>query len=210
LKNIKIKKEQRGQRGALLLELLVVIALLAVILSFSANAVFLSLRSNKISGERGVGNTLATESLEAVRGVSEENWQNIYGLTKSSQHYKTTVSGTKWILATGDETITLNNTTYTRYLTINNVSRDSSTRNIETSYVGADDDPGTQKITVTVSWPGGDPIVVSEYFFRWKNIVCAQNAWVTAGTGNTVELCGDATYDTKDAQISVTGGIYIQ
>ena len=206
----KNKNDKTRQKGQLLLELLIVISVLAVILSFGANAVFLSLRSNKAAGERDVGNALAYEALEAVRSATEQDWQNIYSLTKSSQHYKTIQSGTTWTLATGDETITLNNTVYTRYVTINNVSRDSTTRNIETSYITADDDPSTQEVTVNVSWPTGGPIVVYGYMFRWKNKACAQTAWTTAGTGNTVKLCTDASYDVKDAGINVTGGLHLQ
>lgn len=198
--------KRNTQKGALLLELLIVISLLAIILSLGANAVFLSIRSNKISGERDIANALASESFEAVHAATQENWQNIYGLTKSTQHYQTIPSGGKWVLTAGDEIIVLNNISYTRYVIIDNVSRDATTRDIQTSYSSADDDPSTQKVTVTVSWSGGNPIAVSEYFFRWKNDVCAQTAWTTGGSGDTVKLCSDAGYDTKDAAIDVSGG----
>jgi type II secretory pathway pseudopilin PulG len=196
----------KKNKGALLLELLIVIAILAVILAVTVNGVFLSIKSNKTGGERDIAIALASESLEAARATTEEDWQNIYSLTKSTQHYQTTPSGTKWILATGDETLTINNITYTRYVVIDNVSRDSTTHNIQASYSSTDDDPNTQKVTATVSWPGGGPVVSSLYFFRWKNKVCPQTAWTTGGSGNTVKLCSDASYDTKDAEIDVTGG----
>ena len=193
-------------KGALLFELLIAISLLAVILSVGANAVFLSLRSDKVSGERDVASSLASETLEATRAVTDENWQNIYSLTKSSQHYYATQSGGKWILTTGDETVTSGGITYTRYVVIDNVSRDGTTRNIESSYVSADDDPSTQKITVTVSWPTGSPLSISEYFFRWKNKICNQTDWSTGGSGTTVKTCPDNSYDTKDPAIDVSGG----
>lgn len=197
-------------RGALLLELLIAISLLAIILSFGANAVFLSLQSNKASGEQDVASSLASEGVEAVRAVSEEDWQNIYSLTKSTEHYKTTQSNTKWILATGNETITLNGVIYTRYVVIDNISRDGS-GNIETAYSSTDDDPSTQQVTVSVSWPGGnDAVEITGFLFRYKNKVCAQSGWATADPGNTVHVCADASYDAKDAGIDATGGLHLQ
>ncbi len=207
-KKVLIVKKQRPlyTKGALLLELLVVISLLAIILSASANGVFLSLRSNKISGERDVAYALASESLEAARATGEKDWLNIYSLTKSTQHYKTIQSSGSWILATGDETVSLNNISYTRYITIDNVSRDGTTRLIQTSYSSADDDPSTQKVTATVSWLGGTPVVISSYVFRFKNDTCVQSTWTTLDSGNTVHNCTDASFDSKDSGIDVTSG----
>jgi Tfp pilus assembly protein FimT len=200
------KKRNTKSNGALLLELLIVIALLAAILSVTANATFLSLRSNKISGERDIATALAAETLESARTTAEEDWQNIYSLTKGSQHYHGVQSGTKWTLATADETVTLNGVVYTRYVTIDNVSRDGTTRAIQTTYTSADDDPSTQKATAVVSWSGGNPVTISEYFLRWRNKTCAQSAWTTGGTGNTVKLCSDASYDTKDSGMDTSSG----
>lgn len=203
----KFKKINKKNKGALLLELLVVISLLAIILSVGANAVFLSMRSNKTSGERDVASALASESMEAVRAIVEEDWNYIYSLTKNSQHYQTVISGGKWILATGDETINLNSIVYTRYITIDNVSRDATTRDVQNTYSGTDDDPGTQKVTVTVSWPDGSPVVMSEYFFRWKNKVCNQADW-SGGVGSGEKTCPDTTHGGIDpaGTIDTSGG----
>lgn len=201
MKNNKIKKNS----GALLFELLIVISLIAIILSFSAGAIYLSMRSNKITGDKDTASSLATEALEAARSVAEEDWQNIYSLTKSTGHYYPTLSSNKWVLANGDETINMNNVVYTRYITINNVSRDSTTRDIESTYVSADDDPSTQKVTVFVSFTGGNTVSISEYFSRWKNKICGQAGWITGGTGNTVANCTDTSYDVKDPEINVSG-----
>ena len=196
------------QKGSLLLELLIVIALLAVILATGSEAVFVSLQSGKVSGERDVAMGLANEGLEATRSATEENWLNTYLLTRGAQYYATsTAVAGKWTLASGSQTIVVNNATYTRYVVISNVSRDVPTRNIETTYVANDDDPSTQKITVTVSWPNADPVTASEYLFRWKNKSCSQGSWVgTGGSGNAVQACGTTTYDTIDTTVSTSSG----
>lgn len=207
-KNIKkINKDAPINKGSLLLELLIVISLIAIILSVSANAMFLSMRSNKHSGERDTASALASEALEAVRAATEEDWQNIYLLTKNSQYHPVVLSN-KWTLNnTSSEQIIMNGTSYTRYITVDNVSRDPGTRNIQINYSSTEDDPSTQKVTAVVSWSGGVPVSISEYFFRWKNKVCDQSGWATGGTGNTVKNCGDTTYDTKDAEVDITGGV---
>lgn len=195
-------------RGALLLELLIVISLLAVILSIGSQAVFVSMQSGRISGDRDVGMGLAGEALEAVRSVSDEKWQNIYGVTKGANYYATsTATAGKWTLASGSEGIVVNGITYTRVVVISDVSRDDATRQIVTS--GGNDDPATQKATVTVSWPNADPVTMSEYFFRWKNKVCAQSGWATAGSGNGVRACGTTDYDTIDSTATTTGGLQL-
>lgn len=205
--NVKLKKINTKSKGALLFELLIVISIIGIISAVAANAIFLSMRSNEVSGDRGVASTLASETLEVVRAIAEEDWQNIYGLTKNTQHYYPIQSNGKWVLTSaGDETVNQNNTIFTRYVIIDNVSRDSSTRAIETSYVSADDDPSTQKVTVTVSWTGGTPVTMSEYFFRWKNKICGQSGWITEGTGDAVANCTDTSYDTKDSAVDITGG----
>jgi len=207
----KIKRAKRiraTQKGALLLELLIVISLVAITLSFAANGVFLSLRSNKASGERDVANSLAAEALEAVRATTEEDWQNIYSLTKSSQHYQATQSGTKWVLTTGDETVPLNGINYIRYFIVENTCRSDTTRDITgvtSCSGGSSDDPSTQKVTATVSWSTGVSVVISEYFFRWRNKVCNQTEWVTALPGNTIaRTCPYTNYDSDDGNIDHT------
>lgn len=196
----------KTQKGSLLLELLIVISLIAIIVSVSANATFLSMKSNKASGNRDNASALASEALEAARSVIEEDWQNIYSLTKNTGHYYPFLSGGKWILSAGDENINLNGIVYIRYLTVDNVSRDGTTRNIQNTYSSTDDDPSTQKVTVTVNWPVGETFVNYEYFFRWKNKTCGQSGWATGGTGDTVHNCADTTYDVKDAELDITSG----
>lgn len=198
------------KKGSLLLELLIVIALLAIILATGSEAVFVSLQSGKVSGERDVAMALANEALEATRSATEENWLNTYLLTRGAQYYATsTASAGKWTLVSGSQTILLNNATYARYVVFSDVSRDVTTRNIETTYNADNKDPSTQKVTVTVSWPNADPVTASEYLFRWKNKSCGQGAggWVgTGGSGNTVQACGTTTYDTIDTTVSTSSG----
>ena len=104
---IKTRTTYSTSRGSLLLELLISIALLAIILGIGSEAVWVSLQSNKISGERDVAVGLASEALEQTRSVAEEKWQNLYDLTKGSQYHMVQTNN-KWATSTGSEIIPLN------------------------------------------------------------------------------------------------------
>lgn len=213
------KNNIKKNGGALLLELLIVISLLGVILSIGANATFLSMRSNKASGERDVASALATESLEAVRVISEESWKNIYNGTliiKGNQYYPTINAG-KWELTqTGKESKNLNTAEYKRYVVIEDVCRDQTSRDISgvkpllsDCAAGSTEDPGTQKVTVTVEWTGGNPIVISEYFYRWKNKISNQNNWSGASTSPTINACSNTTNGCQDGNLNISGALQL-
>ncbi|MDO8604627.1 MAG: hypothetical protein Q7K40_04525 [bacterium] len=199
-------------RGALLLELLVAISILAIILSIGSQAVYVSMQSGKTSGENDVAMGLANETLEAVRAVADEKWQNIYNLTgKGITHYKTAPSSGLLTVTSGDETILLNNASYTRYFIVDNVSRcNDSSRSIASSTICTPvnnyfNDPSTQKVSVVVSWQGaGSPLTINNYLFRWKNKICNQADW-SGGVATGVKTCSNNTYEAQDGNINTSG-----
>lgn len=199
-----------AKRGVLLIELLVAVSILAVILSISSESVYVSMQSGKTSSDSDVAFGLANEALEAVRAVSDETWQNIYALSKGVS-YHPVATASKWTLASGSEVVTLNLVSYTRSVVINDVSRDPLTRMIESTYVPEHNDPSTQQAVVTVSWQGsGSPVVVRDYFFRWRNKTCVQTDWSGGATGATGVPCvGATTYDSVSpaGTISTAGGV---
>ena len=200
----KIKKINTKKKGSLLLELLISMSLLGIIIFAGADAVYLSMKSSQASRERDVGTTLANESLEAVRAVSEEKWQNIYSLNKiNEQHYHVTQSEGKWIIVSDNEIVNFNGKNYTRYVTISNVSRSPDSRNIEDIYISSNDDPSTQKVSVTVISPEGYNTTISGYFFRWKNMICNQTSWAEGQSGYLLKNCSDGTYGEMDPFIIV-------
>ncbi|MCR4264338.1 MAG: type II secretion system GspH family protein [Candidatus Roizmanbacteria bacterium] len=198
-------------RGALLLELLIVTSILAVILSIGSQAVYVSMQSGKTSAESDVATGLASEALEATRAVADEKWQNIYNLTGkgSTRYYATsTAPALKWtIVATAipsDEQIVMNGIVYTRYIIVENVNRNAATRGIDPA---GDEDPSTQKVTVTVSWTNADTVIISDYFFRWRNKICSQTGWDGLYlSGNTVLSCGTTRFNTIDSTVSTSTG----
>jgi type II secretory pathway pseudopilin PulG len=207
IKNITI-----DDRGALLLEILVVIGVLAIIVSFGSQLFLTSARSNKWARERNVALGLAEEVLEGVRGVASEDWLNIYKPPNgsgdsaadkgSSHHYYLQATGTKWVVLSGDETVTMDGMNYTRYFVIENTSRGAADGNIESAYTSADDDPSTQKITINISWSGAEPLSMVQYLTRWRNKVCVQSNWSAGAVAGTSSCAGEG-YGSIDTNIDV-------
>jgi type II secretory pathway pseudopilin PulG len=148
--------------GSLLLEILIVIGVVGIVIPIIAQIVVSSLNVNKWSAENKIAVDLADEVTKSLDNVSFEKWQNIYGKLKgSANHYYTAKSAGAWVINSGDETLTVNGLSYSRYFTISNVCRDNTSRAIIISpsippcTAGNSDDPSTQKITVTVNWTNG-------------------------------------------------------
>ena len=202
--------------GSLLLELLIVIGVIAIIMPVVAQVVIASLNSNKWSAENKIGVNLVDETNKAVENISFEKWQNIYGLLKdSSSHYYAIKSNGSWIVATGDENLTINGLSYTRYFTVSNVCRDDLAKSIVVATStppctsGNSDDPSTQKITVQVSWRSGT-ISKDYYLTRWRNQVCNQTNW--SGLASGPVNCPSTVYDSASSidTNSVPGSLKLQ
>lgn len=198
------------------MEILIVISAAAIIVAVGAQAVFVSLQSSKISGERGVAMDLLRETHEAVKSAATEKWQNVFSLSKGAANYYPQNSSGRWLLTAGSEDVIINSITYTRYFAVQNMCRDASTRDVTgitdtngTAATCADSggtyDPSTQKINVLVSWSGADTVSSSEYITRWMNKVCSQTSWSSIGSG--VENCPAATYESST---NITAGDNLQ
>jgi len=185
----------------LLLEILVVIGVVAIIVPLIAQIIVSSLNANKWSMENKIAVGLADETFKAAEGSSFEKWQNVYSKLKgSTNHYFTINSAGAWIINSGDETLTVNGLSYTRYFYITNVCRDNTSKSIIMDLSvppctsGNSDDPSTQKITVTVTWRNGT--LSKDYFLtRWRNQVCNQTNW--SGIGSGPVTCPNTIYESS-------------
>ncbi len=191
------------QRGQLLLEVLVAVAIIVIIATVGIHLIYTSLVGTKSAGDRNVGLGLTEETFEAVEAAATEKWQNLYDLTKGSANYHPQKSSGQWVLTSATEDVVINSITYTRSFTIQNVCRDDTTRavtGITTSggsttdcASGSSHDPSTQRVTAVVSWPNADALTSSQYLSRWRNKLCEQTTW--SGTSGEVKDCPDTTYE---------------
>jgi hypothetical protein len=197
----------KNQSGQLLLEILVAVAAAAVIVTLGAQTTYVSIKGNKVAGDKNVALGLAQETLSAIDGVATEKWQNVYNLTKGSTSYYVATSSGKWIVATGTQSYSLNNISYSRSFVIQNVCRATSTRSIlgitdatgsatTCATNGGAHDPSTQKVIITITWPETDPLSESAYITRWRNKTCTQTEWSTGGEG-PAGTCPSLLYSTS-------------
>jgi Tfp pilus assembly protein PilV len=136
-------------KGIGLIEILIVIAVLAVgltgvisFLIFSRGVTFQIARTTEAT-------TLAEEGLEAVRGLRDESWAtNIATLdTSTPATYYPVVSVDKWTLTTTNPGVI--NNLYTRVVVVEDVGRDG---NDDIASSGGANDPKTKKVTSTITW----------------------------------------------------------
>ncbi|MDP2720820.1 MAG: hypothetical protein Q8O75_02670 [bacterium] len=145
--NSKIHNLKKAEKGIGLVEILIVIAVIAVgflaiisFLIFSRGVTFQVARNTRAT-------SLAEEDTEAIRAMRDESWSsNIATLTFGTTYYPV-ISGDKWTLTTTNPGLIDN--LYTRTVVVENVGRDAN-GNIVAS--GGTNDPKTKKVTSTVSW----------------------------------------------------------
>lgn len=185
--------KRKYNQGQILAELILAIAIVAIIGVIIAE---LTVTSTRLAGNSSAGLAklrLAEEALEALRAISQGNdsssqgWNRIYlppdgtgdpELSKGAAHpYHLGQSGNMWTLLAGEESLTLSDTDYQRKIIIENVSRDPLTGAIEAVYNLINKDPATQKITVTVAAPTSLPVTLTAFVSRYLNEGSRQTGW---------------------------------
>jgi len=106
---------------------------------------------------------LLEEGAEAVRIFRDNNWTNISSLTIGANYYPAFSAGT-WTLSATPNAVDI----FTRAVSIANVNRDNTTKDIVNT--GGTLDDGTKLITITVSWLEGGVIVTKTLQFYIMDI----------------------------------------
>lgn len=161
----------KNNSGSILLEALISIIIIGLVFSVLLDIGVLSLKTSISIEKITKADFLLKEAIESVRSFRDgTNWSsNGLGLVStgtSNPYYldlDTTVSPNKWNLISGTETIGI----FTRKIVFDNVSRDPTTKNIESVYYPPNDDPDTKKVTAIVGWEAQRAQVLT-YFTNWK------------------------------------------
>lgn len=171
------------EKGQSLAELLVAVAIVTIIISSIIGAVIVVIRSNLQATTARTAAALGQELADGARSVAEGNWSNLYSVASkgASTTYRVTASGTALAIVSGSEEIAVNNFTYTRFFSVENVNRDSA-QNIAAS---GTEDPSTQKISVSVRWQlSGQTaeLKTAEYLTRFRNEATRFTDWSGASS----------------------------
>ncbi|MDP1629485.1 MAG: LamG-like jellyroll fold domain-containing protein, partial [bacterium] len=127
----------------------------------------------------------------------------------AQHHLNPPVVVSKTPATTAGESLVFAGNTYTRYFTVENVSRATTTEEIMQTYEAQRDDPSTQKITVTVSAERFFASASStKYITRHKNEVYLQTDWscglIIGETPSSGQPCGYA----SSSNVNITGGSF--
>ena len=149
-----------GNKGISIIEILVVVAILAVTLTTLLGLINFSLGINDLSRQTTQANGLVQEAMEAVRSIRDNaGWQQIvngnHGLINTAG--KWSFSGTENIIGG-----------FARIILVEDAHRDAGDNIVES---GGTPDSDTKKITAFVSWSGrgqNHNIEIVTYLTNWK------------------------------------------
>src|SRR3990167_7094154 len=172
--------------GFSVIEIILAAALFMIIATGSITVILQGTDSNRLGEEQTVANQYATEGMEAVRSIKNQNFANLV----NSAGTGVAQSGGVWIFSGTNNTNTFNPVgKYTRAIKVESVYRDAvpPAGNIVTSGTL---DPDTKKITSTVSWnftpSRANSVQLISYLSDWrKPITPSRGGILVYGDGET-------------------------
>jgi type II secretory pathway pseudopilin PulG len=211
--------------GQSLVEIMVAIGIGAILIGGATAVIVPILRSNLETRNVQIANSLTQEYLDKIQSLAESDWYIIYSPPSakgpSSQFYLAPTS-TTFMLVSGTTSTVVEARTFTRYFSIENVNRKlcgadeittdaTSTCTSGPGSSGVADDPSTQKITATVSWPEGRSISKIQYLTRSVNRIFRQTDW-SGGSGQEGPITSENNQFATSSNINystTTGSIII-
>ncbi len=186
----------KKNRGQFLIELLVALALAAVLLPALISAFIAGRQGKAQQRERLSATALAREAVEAVRLVREKSWS----LIAVEGTFHPVVSSGSWTLASGTEVIN----GFSRNIVISNVFRDTAGNIAATGWL----DPSTKKVVVTVAWGSPLPSSVVSTFYVTRSL--NNQVWVqtTEADFNTGTKTGVVVGNTNGGEVLLGAGGY--
>jgi len=122
MRNINIKQKFKAQS---LIEILVAISVGIILIGGSVLLISVALRSYEAIRQKITVNSLLRQQSEVLIFLAQDNWHNLYDLTRNSDYYATSTNNV-WSINSGQETGILNNIPYRRYFKVYDVNRDDN------------------------------------------------------------------------------------
>jgi type II secretory pathway pseudopilin PulG len=157
---------QFGNKGISLIDLLVAIAIFAIVFSIILGAISLSFSTSNLIKQTIQANNIAIETIEAVRNFRDGTIWDVNGLgtLATSTDYYPQATSLKWEMVQGIENLN----GFERKVILKDVMRDSNNNIVES---GGNYDPDTKKIIVNVSWQEKGrthQVEITTYLTNWR------------------------------------------
>lgn len=202
----------RTQKGQMLVEILVAVAIAGIVIGGVATVIGTSLVTGKKTKQITVANGLAQQDMEAIKTLAQSSWVNLYcpplgtcpGDKGTTSTYSVILSGSSWVFQSGVSTTTVDGLDFGHYFYVENVNRDEG-GDIVTS--GGDEDPSTQKVSVYITWSGGSEFTISEYIMRMGSAYFIDRGWVEGNFNDGPYTRSSGTYSTSSGDVNIDAGV---
>lgn len=184
----------RSRYGASLIELLVIIAILAIVLP-ALSLALISTREGTVQHEKRLrAATLLQETQEALRTIRESGWSNI----STNGIYHPEKTNKSWTLISGTDTVD----GITRSIAISSVNRLNNA--IVTN--GGTLDPSTKKIIIQLTWSTPISTTLQNTIYMTRFMDNATYTQTTQNEFNTGTLNGVITTNNNGGEVSLGAG----
>ncbi|MDO8585250.1 MAG: prepilin-type N-terminal cleavage/methylation domain-containing protein [bacterium] len=195
------QKASASQGGQSLLELMVAIGISALLIGGAATVIALALRVDAVNKPLQGALFAAQGLIDNIAVLGEADWRgNIGALSPAPATYYVDSLGGDLAILSGAETLVIDAVQYTRYFTIEDVTRDTTGAIATPGTL----DPSTKKITATAEWQEGvstPKFSLVKYVARSaRNTSSAQVDW-SGGSGQVGTFAASDKYDVAGAGI---------
>lgn len=189
-----------------IIEVLVGVAIGAILIIAGVAAIAPALQGNKQAGQIEVKAQLASELAGNVTSWAAGNWNNVLSTaTGSLNTYYIIASASPFVATSGAETVTVGSSSYTRYFYLTDVYRNSG-GNATTSASGNSYDPSTKFVTVVYGVASSTTSTVSFYLTRNQDNSFAQSSWSGGSGSNGPITLSSNKYASSSVNISTALG----
>jgi type II secretory pathway pseudopilin PulG len=200
------------RRGQFILELLIAIAVGAVLMVAAVAVIVPALRENNQAGNIQESATVGQSLLNNVRVWSEAGWSNIASLsTGTAYQYYLITSSTPYTATSGVQSTVIGTTTYTSYFYLSDAYRTSGGNIASTPGGGNVYDPSTKQVSVVYNWTGGVTSTINTYLTRNGDVVIDQTDWSGGPGANSVASSAGSQFASSSNidYSTTTGAIYV-
>lgn len=174
--------KNKREAGQSLIEILIGIAVGAILIGGAAATITLTLRSNVQNKNIQIASALSQALLDKVTVYADADWHNIDEVSGiiSGNPYHLIPSGSGFDLEDGASSETVDGIIFSTAFKVEAVHRDQATDAIKSSSSSTYEDPSTKKIVATTTWlEGGQAadVAINKYLTRSRNLIFKQTDW---------------------------------
>ncbi|TSC83105.1 MAG: Uncharacterized protein G01um101419_256 [Parcubacteria group bacterium Gr01-1014_19] len=170
------------QSGQSLIEILIGVAIGAILIGGAAATITLTLRSNVQNKNIQIASSLSQAILDQVSVYADADWHNIDALSGiiPGNSYHLIPSGSGFERKDGSKSEATEGIVFSTSFKVELVHRNQETDSVESSSASTYEDPSTRKVIAITTWlEAGQTadVAVNKYITRSRNLIFQQTDW---------------------------------